>query len=436
MAAAMPEYTLLGRSARARAWLSELWDPAGGSPPVGPPIDPAALAGSVASEQITRYPAPVPAAPGEDTHAFGPADEADGSGLGPAVAVATVMVVPVEAPPLARWWTAAAGGNAILLGANDTASAADVLATNTDEEYDEDDEVVTMRVVIDVQRDLLPSASLGQLHVPPFSRGVFHRRTGETLTLASAASRAGARVGRLLLMEHTCPAANGGSTTTFTTLGIDAGGRLGVFNRSSAVLEPSAPMPPPAFPPTDGVTAVATALRQSLGAFGLAYAPCAVGPGAPAAAGGGAPALVSMVVTSGPASVASTFRLRRMAAAVLLPPAVPRAPPPPVAGAPRGWGGGADGRGGWGAPRRVRRKRVDLDAVPSAAARARIVRNREAAARCNAARKAARAAAAAAPPGPGGEGSAAAGDAPGRVDGSRAPTPPSFLAILPRPPRG
>jgi len=431
MAAAMPEYTLLGRSPRARAWLSELWDPAGGAPPVDPPIDPAALAGSVASEQITRYPAPVPTGPGEDTHAFGPADEADGSGLGPAVAVSTVMVVPVEAPPLARWWTAAAGGNALLLGANDTASAADVLATSRDEAYDEDDEVVTVRVVIDIQRDLLPTASLGLLLVPPFSRGVFHRRTGEWLTLMSTTSRTDARVGRLLMMEYTCPTANGGSATHFTTLGVDAGGRLGVFSRSSAVLAPSAAMPPPAFRPTDGVTAVATATHQSLGSFGLAYAPSVDGAELPTAAGGGTRELVSMIVTSGPASVATTFRMRRMAAAVLVPPGAPRAPPPPRVVSPGGGGGDGDGRGGQGRARRLRRRRVDLDAVPSAAARARIVRNREAAARCNAARKAARVAAAGAAPVREGERSAV-GDR--SAAGERAAAA-SLLPILPRPPR-
>eukprot|EP00168_Porphyra_purpurea_P003224 TRINITY_DN1382_c1_g1_i1.p3 TRINITY_DN1382_c1_g1~~TRINITY_DN1382_c1_g1_i1.p3 ORF type:complete len:102 (-),score=26.35 TRINITY_DN1382_c1_g1_i1:297-602(-) len=64
-------------------------------------------------ERVLRFPAAAPAGPGEDAPSFLPGDEADGTGLGPALVVLTYMAVPVEAPPLWRWWTAAAGGDGV-----------------------------------------------------------------------------------------------------------------------------------------------------------------------------------------------------------------------------------------------------------------------------------------------------------------------------------
>jgi len=401
-AAAMPEYALLGRSARARAWLSELWDPSGGPCPDGPPLDPTALAGGVAMERMLRFPTAAPAGPGEDTPSFLPGNEADGTGLGPALVLLTYMAVPVEAPPLGRWWTSAAEGNDVAdhSVADDALSAGAVAAKAAARDgvhvatYDEDDEVVTLHIVTDVHRDLLGAASLGPFTLPPTSRGVFHRRTGEMLSLVSAAAPAESPMARLLLSEHHRPMPDGSLTHTVTSFGVRPGGRIDILTRSRSVVLSSVAASPPSFPPTDGVTALAAAMQLLCGSHGLAYSPCPLGPLPAAAAVGQAPAPLPLILTCERSSLAATFRIRGLAAAALLPPVTPRAPPASTGSVRDGQGhqpaGGGGVRKGGG---RGRRRPVDLDALASNAERARVVRNRVLAARCNARRRALRAAA-------------------------------------------
>ena len=385
-AATMPEYALLGRSARARAWLSDLWDPWGGPPPVSPSLDPSALARSVVCERLLRFPAPCMPAPGEEDPSFVPGDEADGSGLGPALTVLTMVVIPVEAPPLTRWWTAAAGGGTPSGNTDDTDAAAamtDVHAASYVEDYDEDDEVVTVHAVFDAQRDLMPSVDTRLSPIPRLARGVFHRRTGEMMALMSAAAPPGSPVKQQLTVDYTGPDVEGNFMHFLTTMGVDEGGRLGIISRSSAVMAPSTPRPPLSFRPSDGVTSLATAMEQMSGTFGLAYAPCLPGPAQTILPSGDLPPLLSLVLTSSMSSVAGAFRMRRQAVALLVPPVAPRgAPafavcPPPAPGYGRD-----DGRDGTPNGRRSRRRRIDLGSVTSAAERTRILRNRAAAARC------------------------------------------------------
>lgn len=441
-AATMPEYALLGRSARARSWLSDLWDPGGGPPPVSPPLDPSALARSVVCERLLRFPAPCMPAPGEEDPSFVPGDEADGSGLGPALTVLSMVSIPVEAPPLTRWWTAAAGGNALSGSTGNTAAVAamtDVHATSYDEDYDEDDEVVTAHVVIDAHRDLLPSMDTRLSGIQPLARGVFHRRTGEMMSLMSAAAPPGSPVKQQLTVDYTGPDVDGSFMHLLTTMGVDESGRLGIISRSSAVMVPATPRPPPTFRPTDGVTALATAMEQMSGSFGLAYAPCLPGPAKTASPSGDLPPLLSLVLTSSLSSVAATFRMRRLAAALLVPPVAPRgAPafaicPPPATGDERDMK-----RDGVPNGRRSRRRRIDLDSVTSAAERSRIMRNRAAAARSNAARKAAREASLASgvgtPEGSEGTAMADAATIAGAGLGARGPlVPTAGYVLLPRP---
>ena len=413
VAAAMPEFALLSRSARARGWLSELWDPSSGPCPDGPPLDPTALAGGVAMERVVRFPAAAPAGPGEGNPSFLPGDEADGSGLGPALAVMTVMGIPVEAPPLVQRRMFTAGGAAAAFPDVDSTVSADGVDVAT---FDEDDAVVPVRVVFDVHRDLLVEAALGVLSIPPMARGVLDRCTGEILTMFGGPAPPGSPVARVLMVEYACSEPDGGIGHTITTFGVDGVGRLWILARSRAVMTPATPpsSPPPAFSPSDGVTAVAAAIQRFSGSYGMAYAPCGPATTPAVSAAGALPEMLSFVFVGGPSSVAATFRLRQMAVSKLVPLLTPRALPDPPSSHPDGDGtgrrgdgddGALDGRGGG---RRGRRRRVDLAAVTSAAERARIVRNRAAAARCNAARKAARAAAHAAETGPDGRGEAAA----------------------------
>ena len=400
VAAAMPEFALLARSARARAWLSELWHPSGGPCPEGPPLDPTALAGGVAMERVVRFPAAAPAGPGEGNPSFLPGDEADGSGLGPAIAVLTVMAIPVEAPPLVQRRMSTAGGAAAAFADLDTTVATDGVDAAS---FDEDDAVVPMRIVIDVHRDLLVAAALGVFRLPPTSRGVLDRRTGEILTMFGGPAPAGSPLTRVLMVEYASAEPDDGIAHTLTTFGVDGFGRLWILGRCRAVITPATPPspPPPAFSPSDGVTAVAAAVQRFSGSYGMAYAPCGPAPTPGVTADGALPEMLSFVFVGGRSSVAATFRMRRMAAAEWVPVPTPRALPGPPSSHPDGDGRGrrGDGNGDDGASaergggRHGRRRRVDLEAVPSAAERARIVRNRAAAARCNAARKAARAAA-------------------------------------------
>lgn len=419
MAADMPEYALLGRCPRARAWLAELWDPRAVPPPYSPPLHPAALAGAVAVERVMRYPAGLPtggggaggrsagAAPndegGEDPAWYLPPDEADGSGLGPALVVMTEMAVPVEAPPLRRGWTAAPGGGAApgWTGSEaDRAAAAAEALSATAGAYDEDAEVVTLLMVMDIHRDLLNEVTGGLVCLRPTARGVYHRRTGEMVSLISTAAPPGMGVSRLLMMEYYAPVKGGSDTHTITTLGVGAGALL-LLNRMGAVVEPSEPRAALTFPPTDGVTAVAALTAALSGNYGLAYAP-ALPPGVVARApadgeggGGGLPQLIPLVLHCTMASAVTTFRMRSLALAAVRPP-----PPPPLrrlcAGnreralaAPTAAHTHPRERGA----RRPRRARLDLATISDAATRARIVRNRAAAARCNAARREARLAA-------------------------------------------
>jgi len=395
----MPEYHLLGRSARARAWLSELWDPSGGPCPDGPPLNPTALAGGVAMERMVRFLHAAPAGPGEDTPSFLPGDEADGTGLGPALVVLTYMAVPVEAPPLGRWWTSAAEGNGVAddcvadheLSAGAVAAKAAALDGVHDASYDEDDEVVTLHIVTDVQRDLLRAAGLGPFTLPLTSRGIFHRRTGEMLSLASAAAPAESPMTRLLLSEHHRPMSDGSLLHTVTSFGVRPGGHIGIFSRSRSVVRPSVAASPPSFPPTDGVTALAGAMELLCGSHGLAYSPCQLGPLPAAAADGKAPAHLPLILTCDRSSVAATFRIRGLAAKALLAPVTPRAPPSSAAGVRDGRGHQQAGDEGVRKHSgRGRRRPVNLDALPSDAHRARIVRNRVSAARSNAGRRALR----------------------------------------------
>jgi len=371
------------------------------------------------------------------------------------LAVLTNMAVAVEAPPLGRWWTATAGGGgaadargdayAAAGGAAHALAAASVGATA----YDEDDEVVKLQIVMDVQRDLLQAAGLGPLRMPPTSRGVFHRRTGEFISLASAAADGDSPFTRLLMVEYYCPTAAGAASHTITALGVGARGGLALLHRARALIVPSQPpAAAAAFAPTDGVTALAAAMEGLSGSYGLAYAPCPVGPAAAAAtaADGGATQLVTLVLTGARASVAGAFRMRRAAVAALVPLATPRAPPdvsgaaPDAAGGPRARGGGGDASGcRCGGRRRPHRKRVDVATVASAAERERIVRNRVAATRSNAARKARRDAARAALDAQrravvGVNAAAVAAAASGGGGTVRTVGPAALGALLPRPP--
>jgi len=273
------------------------------------------------------------------------------------------MAVPVEAPPLRRWWTATAGGGGAAEAVGDahaaTAAAgaahahagAGVSATA----YDEDDEVVTLQIVMDVQRDLLQAADLGPLRLPPAARGVFHRRTGEFVSLVSAAAGGDSPWTRLLMFEHFVPTAAGAASHTITALSVGARGGLALLRRTHALMVPAQPAAPAAvLAPTDGVAALAAAVEGMSGSYGLAYAPCPVGPAAAAAASapdGGATQLVPLVLTCARASVAGAFRMRRAAVAALVPLAAPRAPPDTLGGAalldavgcPRSRDGGAGG---------------------------------------------------------------------------------------------
>eukprot|EP00168_Porphyra_purpurea_P016321 TRINITY_DN5243_c0_g1_i1.p2 TRINITY_DN5243_c0_g1~~TRINITY_DN5243_c0_g1_i1.p2 ORF type:complete len:237 (-),score=58.49 TRINITY_DN5243_c0_g1_i1:234-944(-) len=187
---------------------------------------------------------------------------------------------------------------------------------------------------------------------------------------------------------------DGSPTHTVTTFGVCPDGRIGLLNRARSVVSPSGAAPPPFFPPTDGVTALAAAMEQLCGSHGLAYSPCPLGPLPAVAADGHAPAHLPLILTCDGASVGATFRIRQLAAAALLPPVTPRTPPASTTGPHNAGGGGRAGGGGVGkGGGRGRRRPVDLDAVASAAQRARIVRNRELAARCNARKKALREAA-------------------------------------------
>lgn len=167
---------------------------------------------------------------------------------------------------------------------------------------DDDDEVVTLHYVCDIQRDLLGAATGGLISLQPVARGVFHRRTGETLSLFTADAAPGVPASRLLMLEYCTPGVHGTAVNIMTTLGVGAGGgALTLLSRVDSVMQPSVPRPTLAFPPADGVTATAGFARAIQGAFGLAYAPCVPGHavvgagGVPPAGRGGLPDLLPLV---------------------------------------------------------------------------------------------------------------------------------------------
>ena len=204
------------------------------------------------------------------------------------------------------------------------------------------------------------------------------------------------------MVEYACTELGDGISHTLTTFGVDIFDRLWILGRCGAVITPATPPspPPPAFSPSDGVTAVAAAVQRFSGSYGMAYAPCGPAPTPGATADGALPEMLSFVLVGGRSSVAATFRMRRMAAAEWVPVLTPRALPGPPSSHPNGNGRGRRGDGNGvddasaerGGGCRGRRRRVDPEAVPWAVERARIVCNRAAVARCNAARNAARAA--------------------------------------------
>ncbi|GAB0492056.1 hypothetical protein MMPV_003315 [Pyropia vietnamensis] len=420
MVAAMPEYALLGRCSRARAWLADVWDPAAAAeaaaPCPVPPLNPAALAGAVALDRVVRFPAAdalptVPGGPLEDPDTYLPPDEADGTGLGPVLADITVMIVPVEAPPLRRSWTAVSGGGMVPPRedhAGAFSAAVDASMEAVDGAYDEDDEVVTGHVIADVQRDCIGVATGGLFSVQPVSRGVLHRRTGETLSVTSMTPPPGLLASRVLLMEYCAPRANGCAVSYQTSLAVGERGSLTLLSRVDAMLQPSIPRPTLVFPPVDGITATAHFSRDIQGAFGVAFVPCVPGltpvtptVGGPNIGSGGFPAPLPLIMQCTEASAATTARMRRRAVAALLPPSppllLPRAAVDPattprtaaaataaVANATIAAGTAKQAQAGSRRPRRVRR---DLDSIESEAQRRRIVRNRASAARSNAARR-------------------------------------------------
>lgn len=197
MAAKLPDYALLGRCARARAWLADPWDPAAASLPC-PPLDSAALAGTVALGRVVRFRAPAvpPAATGgppEDPHTYLPPVEADGSGRGPVFVDYTVMDIPVEAPPLRRAWASIAGERAAPAAEQswEAPSAVDTLVEALDGAYDEDEEVLTLYFVCDVQLDLMHVVVDKLVPIQPTARGFMHRMKGEVLSTMTAAAPPG-----------------------------------------------------------------------------------------------------------------------------------------------------------------------------------------------------------------------------------------------------
>lgn len=402
----MPEYALLGRSSRARAWLAEVWDPAA-APSSSPPLNPAALAGAVALDRVVRFPAPtaaasdLPAAPGgsaEDPDTYLPSDEADGTGLGPVLADTTVMIIPVEAPPLRRAWTATAGWGAALGGGGgptgEASSPVNAFLEAVGGTDDEDDEVVTVRMVCDVQRDLIGAATGGLVSLQPVTRGVLHRRTGETLSLTTVPAPPGVPASRLLMLEYCTPGPFGSATNFLTTLAVGGNGPLTLLSRVSGVMQPTADRPTLVFPPADGVTATAGFSRDIQGTFGVAFAPCVPGATAVSAPSAGSdsstgsfPALLPLVMHCTEASAATTARMRCRAVAALLPPPGPLRMPSsgvPATSTTVSPAATVDTPAG---VRRPRRPRRNLGAVESEAERRRIMRNRASAARSNAARR-------------------------------------------------
>ncbi|GAB0489259.1 hypothetical protein MMPV_000476 [Pyropia vietnamensis] len=217
VAAGMPELELLRISPRARAWLGDVWAHDFGAPSrrqapatsetAAATLHPAALAAAVGVDRVLRFPTAAPAAAGEVAAAgYGPADEADGSGLGPALVVLSGMAVAVDAPPLPKRWAlseegeqgAAEGGRA-----ETTAPPPQVGVPTVD---DDDDAVVTLHFVADVQRDLLSSVT-GRLYcIPPVVRGVFHRGTSEGLTLTTLNAPPGVPASQLALLDSSSSA--------------------------------------------------------------------------------------------------------------------------------------------------------------------------------------------------------------------------------------
>jgi len=212
-------------------------------------------------------------------------------------------------------------------------------------------------------------------------------------------------------------------------------------------MRPVAPLAQPPAPATfDGGAGVLAGLRPLLtSSYGMAYAPCPPageianldGGGDGGGNAGPVGGIISLVLTSFPASPVTSFRLRSLAVMSLVRPAPGRRlAAAAAAGAARSGGDGGTGDGGGGGglgPRRPRRRsRVELDAVPSEAERRRIVRNRAAAGRSNAARRAARLAARDAAVAVAGGGGAAAAPPPagGGVPAARGVPP---RPLLPRP---
>lgn len=432
----MPELELLRRSPRARAWLGDVWAPAfgalrrrgAGGPPAAA-LHPAALAAAVGVDRVVRFPAGAPAAAGEVEGAYGPPDEADGSGLGPALAVLSAMAVPVDVPPLPQRWASpregdGTGESTVQAGekapprADAPPTSAAAPSAGVPVVDDDDDAVVTLHFIIEMHRDLLSPLTGHVFSIPPVVRGVFHRGTSEGLTFATVKAPPGVPANQLAIIEYVAPDGDGdgGRIHVVTVLGQGGacgvgggggggvggddptgGGALSLLMRTSAAMTPVGPVttvggqgvvPPPLVPCSAVAGSFAGWYAHFAGSYGMAYAPFPP-PGLPLRGGGAPIDVVSLVLNSAPASPAMAFRLRSVAVSAL----VRTAPPRPLRGRGGGGrGGAADAPAGHGARRR-RRRQVVLDEVADDAARARIVRNREAAGRSNAARREARLAA-------------------------------------------
>ncbi|KAK1866741.1 hypothetical protein I4F81_009256 [Pyropia yezoensis] len=307
----MPELELLRRSPRARAWLGDVWAPAfgalrrrgAGGPPAAA-LHPAALAAAVGVDRVVRFPAGAPAAAGEVEGAYGPPDEADGSGLGPALAVLSAMAVPVDVPPLPQRWASpregdGTGESTVQAGekapprADAPPTSAAAPSAGVPVVDDDDDAVVTLHFIIEMHRDLLSPLTGHVFSIPPVVRGVFHRGTSEGLTFATVKAPPGVPASQLAIIDAAMTPV--GPVTTVGGQGV---------------------VPPPLVPCSAVAGSLAGWYAHFAGSYGMAYAPFPP-PGLPLRGGGAPIDVVSLVLNSAPASPAMAFRLRSVAVSAL-----------------------------------------------------------------------------------------------------------------------